>query len=122
MIVLTSYCAVSLSTASSAARRIAVALTLTTAVISASAHADDIQDSSCVGGWHGFNCVSREGQAVNPYVRLVPAPLSQAEQAQAVAADRKWLARCRPVKYYDPYGVVRYRYAASGCEFGVGSE
>ena len=119
---LTSRCTASLSAASSSACRVVLASLLAAAAIPACAHAEDIFDTNCVGGWRGFNCVTREGQAINPYVRGVPEPASPAEQAQALVADRKWVAHCRPVKGYDAYGVVRYRYAAPGCEFGVGSE
>jgi len=78
-----------------------------------------LSDTSCVGGWTTFNCVTRWGPLSNPYVRLVPQPIEQMEKERALARDRKWLARCRPVVEHDRYGVARYRYAAPGCEFGI---
>ncbi len=87
-----------------------------------SAHAGGISDTSCVGNWTNFNCVTRWGPPVDPYVRLVPQAVGATDQAPIIARERKWLARCRPVITHDPYGVARYRYAAPGCEFGVGED
>jgi hypothetical protein len=86
------------------------------------AHTAGISDTSCVGGWTNFNCVTRWGRAGDPYVRLVPKPVDEAEKARLVARDRKWLARCNPIVERDRYGVARYRYSAPGCEFGVGDD
>lgn len=82
----------------------------------------DLSDTSCVGSWKGFNCVTRSGPTGDPYVRLVPEPLGEAEKARLAVRDRKWLARCHPVIEHDRYGVARYRYSAPGCEFGVGED
>lgn len=87
-----------------------------------SAYAGGLSDTSCVGTWKGFNCVTRWGPAGDPYVRLVPEPLGQSEKARLMARDRSWLARCRPVIEYDRYGVARYHYSAPGCEFGLGAD
>jgi hypothetical protein len=81
-------------------------------------YAGGVSDTSCVGTWNGFNCVTRWGPAGDPYVRLIPEPLGEADKTR----DRKWLARCRPVVKYDHYGVARYLYSAPGCEFGVGED
>ncbi len=89
---------------------------------STSAYAGGVGDTSCVGTWKGFNCVTRGGPAGDPYVRLVPEPLGEADKARVLARDRKWLARCRPVVEHDRYGVARYYYFAPGCEFGVGED
>jgi len=110
----------------------AVALTAVTAVAiifaGTSARAQDrreiggVSDTSCVGGFTTFNCVTRWGPAGNPYVRPIPGPVDEAERARLMARDRKWLARCSPILERDRYGVGRLRYAAAGCEFGVGED
>lgn len=110
----------------------AVALVAMTAVIAlmtwTSAHAQDqraaggVSNTSCVGGFTTFDCVTRWGPAGDPYVRGVPRPVDEAEKARLAARDRKWLARCSPVVERDRYGVGRLRYAAPGCEFGVGED
>jgi hypothetical protein len=87
-----------------------------------SAHAQDAGFSSCVGGWRSDNCVILWGPAVDPHIRVVPAPLSEEERGSLLAEDRKWLARCKPLKTRDQYGIVRLRYAAPGCEFGVNED
>ena len=83
------------------------------------APAADIGVSNCVGGWRGFSCVTRWGEAGDTYVREVPEPIDEAEKLRREAGDRKWLARCHPVIAHDRLGVARYRYYAPGCEFGV---
>jgi hypothetical protein len=81
------------------------------------AHAQDrreiggVSDTSCVGGFTTFNCVTRWGPAGNPYVRPIPGPVDEAERARLVARDRKWLARCSPILERDRYGVGRLHYA-----------
>ena len=110
----------------------AVALSVVTAVAiifaGTSAHAQDrreiggVSDTSCVGGFTTFNCVTRWGPAGDPYVRPIPGPVDEAERARLVTRDRKWLARCSPILERDRYGVGRLRYAAAGCEFGVGED
>ncbi len=90
-----------------------------------SAHAGDTtagtSETSCLGGWTDFNCVTRWGPGGDPYVRTVPQAVG-AEKARVSARERPWLARCRPVMTHDSYGVARYHYAAPGCEFGVGED
>ena len=115
--------------ASSVVSSVRLAVTLAMAALGAfvampstSAHAGGFRDTSCVGTWRSFNCAERWGPAVDPYVRLVPQPMDEAEKARITARDRRWLARCRPLIAYDRYGVPRYHYAAPGCEFGVGED
>jgi hypothetical protein len=98
----------------------AVAVTLT--VIWNPAEAGGIRDTNCVGTRTSSNCVTRWGPAVDPYIRLVPETLDEAEKAHFAARERKWLSRCRPMVMHDSYGVSRYRYSAPGCEFGIGED
>jgi hypothetical protein len=84
--------------------------------------AGGVSNTSCVGGFTTFNCVTRWGPAGDPYVRVVPRPVDEAEKARLVARDRKWLERCSPIVERDRYGVGRLRYAAPGCEFGVSED
>jgi hypothetical protein len=76
-----------------------------------------VSNTSCVGGFTTFNCVTCWGPASDPYVRAVPRPVDEAEKARLVARDR-----CNPIVERDRYGVGRLRYAAPGCEFGVGDD
>lgn len=87
-----------------------------------SAFAGSVVDLSCVGGAKSFNCVGQLATAGDPYIRAVPEALSEAQKSQIAGRDRKWVARCHPVAERDSYGVARYRYAAPGCEYGLGSE
>jgi hypothetical protein len=100
----------------------AIILSVMTFIPAFAGDAGGISDTSCVGSWKGFNCVTRSGPAGDPYVRLVPEPLGEAEKARLAAHDRKWMARCHPVIEHDRYGVARYRYSAPGCEFGVSED
>jgi hypothetical protein len=82
-----------------------------------STYAGGVSETTCLGTWQDFNCVTRWGPPGDPSVRLVP------ERREAnKARDRRWLARCRPVIEYDHYGVARYHYSAPGCEFGVDAD
>lgn len=84
------------------------------------AQAQEVDIGGCVGGWHAFNCVTVWAPAGDPFVRHVPQPKTPAEVDRAKELDRRWVAYCRPVIFYDRYGVARYRYAEPGCEFGAG--
>jgi hypothetical protein len=95
-------------------------LVMTLAVTLASADAGGLEIDGCVGGWISSTCVTRWGEANDPFVRIVPQPSGQAEQARAQEREHKWVGRCRPVITQDRYGVGRYQYFAPGCEFGVG--
>jgi hypothetical protein len=95
---------------------VASAITLT------SVHAGGVGNLSCVGGPGSVNCVGRWGPAGDPNVRAVPRSLGDEDRAQALARERNWLAQCQPLIRRDPYGVARYRYAARGCEYGIGAD
>jgi len=97
------------------------ALIVLSAATLTSAHAGGAGDIGCVGTGRSFNCAGQWSLAPgDPYVRTVPEALDETEKAQLTERERKWLARCKPVIEHDSYGVARYRYSASGCEFGVG--
>jgi hypothetical protein len=83
------------------------------------AHAAAIESTSCIGQYDAFSCSTLWGKAGDPYIRTVLGPRSAQEEAEFVERDQKWMARCHPVITQDRYGVSRYHYAASGCEFGV---
>jgi hypothetical protein len=97
----------------------AVAALTVSAFVLTSADADTLVVGGCVGGGGAANCVLRVGPAGDPYIRLVPAPETDAEKERSAERDRKWIDRCRPVIAQDHYGVPRYHYAAPGCEFGI---
>jgi len=86
------------------------------------AWAGTVTNLNCVGGAWSYNCVSQGANVDDPYLRIVPDALGEADEARASARDHRWLARCRPVLEHDIYGVARYRYAAPDCEFGAGAE
>jgi hypothetical protein len=86
------------------------------------AYAGNVAGQSCVGTARSFNCVDNWTPSGDPYVRIVPDAVSEAEKAQMMERDHRWLARCRPLVQRDSYGVARYHYASPGCEFGVGSD
>ena len=86
------------------------------------AYAGSVIDLSCVAATRSFNCVAQIATAGDPYVRVVPQALDEAQKAEIAARDRKWVARCHPVVWRDGYGVARYRYSAPGCEFGLATE
>jgi hypothetical protein len=85
----------------------------------ASAYAGGVVNLGCAGGTGSFNCVAQWATAGDPYVRVVPEPLGEAQKAQLAARDRKWVAQCHPNITRDMYGVARYHYSAPGCEFGL---
>jgi len=87
-----------------------------------SASAGTVVDLSCLAGARSFSCVAQMATGGDPYVRIVPEALGEAQRAQLAARDRKWVARCHPVVERDSYGVARYRYAAPGCEYGLGTD
>jgi hypothetical protein len=101
--------------------RIGAALVLSI-LAQTSANAANVGNSSCAGQPTGFNCADQSGAMGNPYIRLVPEPTGETERGQLTARDRRWVDHCHPVVQYDRYGVARYRYSATGCEFGIGAE
>jgi hypothetical protein len=84
-----------------------------------SAQPIDLGATNCIGWYGNSSCVElwRQG-AVNPHIRTVPLAGSEQESTAIRRRVERWQARCRPVARQDAYGVVRYRYAASGCDFG----
>jgi len=109
------------SATSWSAAQIGAAIALSVLTLS-SAYAGTVVDLSCVGARSDFNCAAQWGTAGDPFLRVVPEALGEAERAQIAERDRKWLARCHPVVEHDRYGVARYRYSAPGCEFGIGAD
>jgi hypothetical protein len=100
-----------------AATALAASATLTPA------HAAGVGTMSCFGGrGGGFSCSGAWAVPGDPYIRVVPQPLGEAEKSLAASRDRRWLIRCHPVIARDYYGVARYLYAAPGCEYGVGAD
>lgn len=97
----------------------AVLSILTLGVIYSAAYADGVVVGGCIGSAGAVNCVGSWGEAGNSHIRVVPPPADDVERARAAERDRKWEARCHPTIAQDRYGVPRYQYAASGCEFGV---
>jgi len=87
----------------------------------APAPAQGITSGGCIGGRNSFNCVTRWGPAGDPYIRTVPPPADAAAAALSAERERRWVDRCHPIIEPDLFGVPRYRYAAPGCEFGVGA-
>lgn len=83
------------------------------------AMADYTIKGGCVGGWGSGNCaVTIRKGAIGPVgIYKVEEPRGE-ELAEAMERDRKWVVRCKPVIRQDAYGVGKYHYAASGCEFG----
>lgn len=106
-------------------RRIAIAgaacalSVLMAAVTVRGARAQEIETGGCVSDMHTFNCVSRWGTAVDPFVRIVPGPADASERRRVDDRERRWADRCRPIIRQDRYGVGRYYYAVPGCEFGI---
>lgn len=64
----------------------------------------------------GVTCFA--GPMVNPYVRDVPQPTSDAGKEAQRVRDMIWVHDCAPELVRDRYGVMRYHYSAPGCEFG----
>jgi hypothetical protein len=109
------------SSASWSVARLGAALSLSVVTLTSS-YAGTVVDLSCIGGAKSFNCVAQMATAGDPYVRVVPQVLGEAQKSQLAARDRKWVAHCHPVAERDSYGVARYRYAAAGCEYGLGTD
>lgn len=110
--------------ASSATRLVArVGAALVVSVVSlSSAYAETVVDLSCLAGAKSLSCVAQMATGGDPYIRVVPQALGEAQNAQLAARERKWMARCHPVTERDNYGVARYHYAARGCEYGLGAD
>jgi len=98
-------------------RAVALAFALLAAPLTP-AYAGGFEINSCFGSLRFFSCVTQWGPRDDPQLRHVPVPRDAQEEAEFVARDRKWVARCRPVITQDRYGVSRYHYASPHCEFG----
>jgi hypothetical protein len=99
--------------------RVCFAIAIITPVLWVSnALADTVSGSwqtTCVGSRGLVTCVDKWHKT---YGDSGPRQKTEQEIAESAERDRKWVARCRPVLRQDRYGVDRYEYAASGCEFG----
>jgi hypothetical protein len=74
---------------------------------------------SCFGGRGVGTCVLNYGGGDgNPHVRTIPAPATEQDKAESAQRERLWVARCKPQMAVDDFGVQRYTYAASACDFG----
>jgi hypothetical protein len=82
----------------------------------APAHADGIRNTTCIATGGAFSCTTQWQRTGGGQV--LPWQIDTRETAAAAERERKWLARCRPVSRQDQFGVSRYSYAATGCEFG----
>lgn len=102
--------------------RLCAAIAVSASATLAPAHAAGVGTMSCFGGRGGFACSGGWAVPGDPYIRVVPQPLGEAEKSLAASRDRRWLIRCHPVIARDYYGVARYLYAAPGCEYGVGAD
>jgi hypothetical protein len=79
---------------------------------------DRVSTWNCYGGRYAAGCVvTRRHGRLNPHVITVPAQSGE-EAAAAQERDRRWAKRCEPVVRPDRYGMPRYSYSASGCEYG----
>lgn len=83
------------------------------------ARAEQILVGDCLHSGGGLTCAVRWGKAGDPYIRTVPGPRDAREEAEFAKRDQNWQTHCRPVVKPDRFGVDRYQYAATGCEFGV---
>ncbi len=93
---------------------------LTLFVGTAPGTAQQVETTGCIGTFFSVSCTSRTGPAGDPFIRIVPPPLDAAAAARLQEREHRWAGRCRPIIAADRYGVARYRYAAPGCEYGVG--
>jgi hypothetical protein len=119
--VLTFSCAKTISALRPIARiGAAAAISVMTLAVTHAAQATTISTGGCIGGWTTYSCVTRYGEAGDPFVRTVPPPRDDAERTHAAERERRWLNRCHPAITQDRYGVARYHYSSPGCEFGVG--
>ena len=97
---------------------VAVAMLIMSGVLGAT-YAGEIEATSCVGINGAFSCGTAWRGIDNPNIRSVSTSDSAQEKAAIAERDHQWVARCHPVIKQDRYGVNRYHYAASGCEFGI---
>jgi hypothetical protein len=86
----------------------------------APARADSIRSTYCFATVGAVSCTSQWQRTGGGQV--FPWQVSAHETAASAEREKRWLARCRPVARQDQFGVTRYSYAASGCEFGKTEE
>jgi hypothetical protein len=97
------------------------AATLAVVVVSAEpGHAGGAFSGSCVRSGSAVACSAQWGKAQGgiPHVLQMPALTTDRAEAESAERDRKWVARCKPIVQQDRYGVGRYHYLATGCEYG----
>src|SRR5688572_16104936 len=75
---------------------------------------------SCTRSGSSVSCAAQWGGPGGNFPRIVQVPLPKTDDeiAKQNERDRKWSAYCQPTLKPDRYGVNRYFYAVSGCEFG----
>lgn len=88
----------------------AIALGLLLAI--GQAHADYMRHHTCFRLGGVLNCNTTWSQTPEPR------QLTEQEQAESAERERLWLNRCKPTFKQDDLGVVRYVYAAPGCDLG----
>ena len=79
--------------------------------------AGEAYSTHCVYSRGLASCVDHWGGSFARILEIAP-PLNERDAAAAAERDRLWAARCKPRARIDQYGVRRFSYAASGCEFG----
>lgn len=96
---------------------IAACALLALSMTSAPAQSEGVFSRDCYGFYPMRSCLEiyRTGR-VNPNVIAVPQTME--DRAAAENRDKRWAAHCRPTARYDLYGMLRYNFAAAGCEFG----
>ena len=98
----------------------ATPIVVTVATPRAIALEDGVETNNCFDTRNMESCVTVfRGGRLSPHVIAVPQPTSEAERTAAEARDRRWVTRCRPTIRQDRYGMPRYSYAVSGCEYGI---
>ena len=90
--------------------------TLGLALSQAPAQADTYM-LNCFGGRGAGSCVLSNGGRP---IRISGRARTKTDQDKAESAQRErlWVARCKPQMAVDDFGVQRYTYAASACDFG----
>lgn len=75
---------------------------------------------ACSEGDASIQCQVTWGPGAGGIARVIEVDAPRDEGQRRASAERfqRWTERCRPVVRPDRYGVGRYFYAASGCEFG----
>jgi hypothetical protein len=95
---------------------LAATLLISSSVLVSPVRADGVRSTYCVASVGALSCTSQWRYAGGG--QAYPWQIDARDTAASADRERKWLARCRPVARQDQFGVSRYSYAASGCEFG----